>query len=184
VKRAFDVVVALVVLVAICPVLMLIAIAIRLDSPGPVVYRQRRVGLGGQVFQIFKFRSMVVNADKLGSYQTAKGDPRITRVGRILRRTSLDELPQLANVLTGDMSLVGPRPDVPEQRQFYTEDEWLKRHCVRPGITGLAQATVRSEAAAGERKALDLQYVDRKSFALDLWILLLTVKQVLFKGSF
>jgi lipopolysaccharide/colanic/teichoic acid biosynthesis glycosyltransferase len=183
VKRLFDIVVCGLLLVVIVPVLALIALAIRLDSAGPILFRQERVGRGGQPFQMLKFRSMVKDAPSLGPYFTKKGDPRITRAGAFLRRTSLDELPQLINVLTGDMSLVGPRPDVPAQRQLYTAQEWEKRHRVRPGITGLAQATVRSSAGEGQRKSLDLEYVDRESFLLDLWILLLTVKQVLFKGS-
>jgi lipopolysaccharide/colanic/teichoic acid biosynthesis glycosyltransferase len=105
-------------------------------------------------------------------------------VGRFLRRTSLDELPQLFNVLKGDMSLVGPRPDVPAQRSLYTDEEWALRTSVRPGITGLAQATVRSAATQAERTALDLEYVRKASFWFDMKILLLTVRQVLGKGSF
>lgn len=183
-KRLADVVVAALLLLLLAPLLLLVALAVRVDSPGPVLFRQQRVGLGGRPFAIFKFRSMVVDAPRLGGYSTAPCDPRVTRSGRWLRRLSLDELPQLLNVLRGDMSLVGPRPDVPAQRSGYNNDEWQLRHRVRPGITGLAQAMVRSQARPGERKALDLQYVREQSLGLDLWILLLTLRQLLGKGSY
>lgn len=183
-KRLFDFIVALSVLAIIWPLILFIAIAVRLDSPGPVFYRQQRVGLGGRTFEIYKFRSMVANADRVGSYQTVKADPRITRVGRFLRMTSLDELPQLFNVIKGDMSLVGPRPDVPAQRQLYTEDDWARRSSVRPGITGLAQATLRSAATPEQRLALDLDYVERASLLFDIKVILLTLRQVLGKGSY
>jgi len=126
---------------------------------------------------------MVAGADQKGPYFTAKGDTRITKIGAFLRKTSLDELPQLLNVLIGNMSLVGPRPDVFAQRANYTQEEWEKRTRVKPGITGLAQATIRNVGGPDQRTALDLEYVDNASFWLDLKILLLTVKQILFKGS-
>lgn len=183
-KRGADLAVAAMALLLLAPLLLLLALVVRLDSAGPVLFRQQRVGLGGQPFAMLKFRSMVVEAPRLGGYSTAPGDPRITRSGRWLRRLSLDELPQLLNVLRGDMSLVGPRPDVPAQRSGYSEYEWQQRHRVRPGITGLAQAIVRSEARPGQRKALDLQYVREQSLGLDLWILLLTLRQLFGKGSY
>lgn len=183
-KRLFDILVSASLLLLVLPLFLVIALVIRLDSPGPVFFRQVRVGRGGVTFGMYKFRSMVPEAEKLGGYSTAQGDPRITRSGRFLRRTSLDELPQLLNVLLGDMSLVGPRPDVPAQREGYTEEEWRTRHRVRPGITGLAQATVRSEAKPGQRKALDLEYVAKASLWMDVKILFWTVKQVLSKGSY
>lgn len=183
-KRLFDILVSACALLLVAPLFLVIAIAIRLDSPGPVFFRQTRVGRDGAPFGMYKFRSMVADAERLGGYSTARGDPRVTRSGRFLRRTSLDELPQLLNVLLGDMSLVGPRPDVPAQRKGYTEEEWLIRHRVRPGITGLAQATVRSEAKPGQRKALDLEYVTKASLWVDIKILCLTVWQVLIKGSY
>lgn len=182
-KRAFDILVAGVLLLLLSPVLLLVAVAIALDSKGGVFFRQTRVGLHGQPFQILKFRSMVADAERIGPYHTAKADPRITRVGRIIRRTSLDELPQLINVLRGDMSLVGPRPDVPAQRELYSDAEWQVRHQVRPGITGLAQATLRSAATVEQRKALDLQYARAASLWLDLRILLQTARQVVAKGG-
>lgn len=180
-KRVFDVIVSGIALAVLSPLLALIAVAIRLDSPGRVFYHQERVGKGERPFRMIKFRSMVADADRVGSYQTAFGDPRITRVGHFLRKTSLDEVPQLWNVVKGEMSLVGPRPDVPAQRANYTEEEWQKRTRVLPGITGLAQARVRSLAKPGERLALDLEYVDRASFWLDIKIIFLTIKTVLFR---
>lgn len=182
-KRVFDLVLAFIALMLLSPLLLLTAIAIMLDSRGPVFFRQQRVGRYGKPFGILKFRSMVTDAAKLGSYMTADNDPRITRVGHFIRRTSLDELPQLFNVLSGDMSLVGPRPDVPAQKDGYTEQEWEIRHRVRPGITGLAQATLRSAATPKQRKEMDLRYAQTASLAQDLRIILMTVKQVLTKGG-
>jgi lipopolysaccharide/colanic/teichoic acid biosynthesis glycosyltransferase len=182
-KRAFDIAVSAVALVIVSPILLVVAVQIRRHDGGPVFYRQQRTGLHGRTFGILKFRSMVLNADKIGGYSTADGDPRITRVGRVLRRTSLDELPQLINVLRGDMSLVGPRPDVPAQSSLYTPAEFARRNSVRPGITGLAQAKLRSQATSDERKKLDLEYVDRAGLLFDIKIMLLTVKQVIFKGG-
>ncbi len=182
-KRVFDVVVALIALIALSPLLILTALVVVSTSRGGVFFRQDRVGRGGATFRIFKFRSMVAGADRVGPYSTAPGDARITRVGHVLRRTSIDELPQLLNVIMGHMSLVGPRPDVPAQRELYSEDEWRSRHAVRPGITGLAQATLRSAATMEQRKALDLDYASRPSLWFDLRIMAMTIKQVLFKGG-
>jgi len=127
---------------------------------------------------------MVKDADQKGSFRTNAGDTRITPVGRILRKTSLDELPQLLNVLKGEMSLVGPRPDTPGQEGDYSPEDWVRRHQVRPGITGLAQAKARQAATPEERLRLDLEYVERASVGLDVKILLMTVKQVVGKGSY
>lgn len=182
-KRLFDVVVSGVLLVLTIPLFLLISVAIKLDSPGVVLYRQNRVGRYGKPFKIYKFRSMVSNADKIGNYFTTPGDVRVTQIGKFLRKTSLDELPQLLNVLRGDMSVVGPRPDVDAQRDFYSADEWELRHTLRPGITGLAQATVRSAATMEERKTLDLEYIRNSSILLDLKIILKTAKQIILKGS-
>lgn len=178
-KRLFDIVVSALALAILLPVLMAIVIAIRLDSPGAAFFRQKRVGRRGVIFSILKFRSMVENAESVGGYSTSANDARITRVGRVLRKTSLDELPQLLNVLVGDMSLVGPRPDVPAQRDGYTQEEWELRHSVRPGITGLAQARLRSSATPEERKAMDLYYAENASLWLDLRIILKTAISVL-----
>ena len=170
-------------LIVLSPVLAVIALLVCLHDRGPVLYRQQRIGLGGKTFGLLKFRSMVLDADKIGGYATADRDPRITAVGRILRRTSLDELPQLINVLLGEMSLVGPRPDVPAQAELYSPEQFAKRHSVRPGITGLAQATVRSNVTHEERTRLDLEYVDRVSLFYDMKVVIWTVRQVLFKGG-
>ncbi|MGC9162231.1 MAG: sugar transferase [Thiomonas sp.] len=181
-KRLFDIVVALALLAVLWPLMLAAALAIWLESGRPVLFVQERIGLGGRPFWLLKFRSMVVDATQRGPYRTAQDDPRITRVGRVLRRTSIDELPQLINVLRGDMSLVGPRPDVPAQRANYTEAQWALRHSVRPGITGLAQALYRSRATSAQRLQADLDYARNHGLLRDLRILGLTVVQ-LFRAS-
>lgn len=235
-KRLFDIVLALLALLLFSPVMLAAALAVWLDSGRPVLFTQTRVGRGTQPFQLYKFRSMVVDAAQRGSehaptlgqdprcppggpspprpspplgrecsllphevgevgrgrcmprggpsawYSTTQNDPRITRVGRLLRRSSVDELPQLFNVLLGDMSLVGPRPDVPAQRGNYTEEQWTLRHRVRPGITGLAQALYRSRATPQQRLQADLDYARRPGLLIDLRIIGLTVVQ-LFRRS-
>lgn len=182
-KRLFDFLISLAAIIFLMPVLVVLALGVRIQDGGPSLFGQVRVGKDGCEFRMWKFRSMVVNADRIGSYSTADGDPRITPLGRFIRRTSLDELPQLLNVLVGDMSVVGPRPDVPAQRSLYTEEEWSIRNSVRPGITGLAQSTLRSAATAEQRKALDLEYARNVSMVLDLRIILMTFKQIVFKGG-
>lgn len=182
-KRLFDIAASGVALLVLAPLFCLVALLIKLDSRGPVFFRQTRVGRFGTPFRIFKFRSMVPDAPKIGPYFTSDNDPRITCVGRVLRKTSLDELPQLLNVLLGDMSIVGPRPNVFEQRSQYTEEEWTLRNSVLPGITGLAQATKRSSATVEERNTLDLEYVQRSSLWFDVRLILLTVRQVVFTGG-
>ena len=182
-SRIFDIILASAMLVILSPILLLVSILIFLSSGTPIVYRQMRVGRSGRRFLLFKFRSMVPNADSLGSYKTTINDVRITALGRILRRFSLDELPQLVNVLKGEMSLVGPRPDTPMQETRYTATEWKKRLSVRPGITGLAQATKRSDANHAERLALDLKYIEQRSTVLDLKILVMTLRKLTGKGS-
>jgi lipopolysaccharide/colanic/teichoic acid biosynthesis glycosyltransferase len=181
-KRLIDTLVALLTLLLISPIMLACAALVALTSPGGALFRQERVGLGGRPFTIFKFRSMRSDAPNVGPHFTAAGDPRITPVGRWLRRTSLDELPQLLNVLRGDMSLVGPRPNVFRQRDEYTQAEWDARNAVRPGITGLAQATLRSAATQEQRTALDLEYARQRGalarLGLDLRIILLTITTV------
>ena len=182
-KRLLDLTLSLLALLLLSPVLLLTAFAIAVESGLPVLFVQKRVGRGGREFGMLKFRSMVKNADAIGPYFTNRNDPRITGVGRLIRRTSIDELPQLLNVLKGDMSLVGPRPDVPEQRTLYRDDQWALRCSVRPGITGLAQALLRSEGTQEQRLALDLRYVRECSTRLDLRIFAWTVKRLSGKGS-
>lgn len=182
-KRIFDVVVSVLLLILICPFLVMVAIIVKVLDPGPIFYKQWRVGLNGHMFGMYKFRSMKVEADKVGPYFTSEDDPRITSVGKWLRKTSVDELPQLLNVLLGHMSIVGPRPNVLQQKELYIESFWNKRNSVRPGITGLAQATRRSELESDERNAMDLEYVDNCSLLLDVKIIFMTIKQVIFKGG-
>jgi lipopolysaccharide/colanic/teichoic acid biosynthesis glycosyltransferase len=182
-KRLFDVVVALFALVLLSPLLLGAALAIVLESGRPVLFRQQRVGLGGRTFEMLKFRSMVPDAAARGPHFTSEGDPRITRVGSFLRRSSIDELPQLFNVLLGDMSLVGPRPDLPVQARDYRPEDWALRCSVRPGLTGLAQATLRSQATPEQRLAADLAYVQRPTFSADLRILLLTLRRLAGAGA-
>ncbi len=188
-KRVFDVTLASLIALVAAPLGLLIALAIRLDSPGPVLYAQTRVGRNGKEFQIFKFRSMVVDADarraELAAQNQATGplfkvhdDPRRTRVGRILRRFSLDELPQLINVLRGEMSLVGPRPNRPEEVAQY-QDWHKKRLSVSPGMTGLWQVSGRSDLTFDEMVLLDIYYAENWSIGLDLSILLMTIPKVL-----
>jgi exopolysaccharide biosynthesis polyprenyl glycosylphosphotransferase len=191
VKRTFDLVVASALLVVLSPVLLTIAAAVWLSSRGPVLYRSIRPGIGGEPFACFKFRTMLNDADQLqadleshneanGAIFKIRADPRLTRVGRFLRRYSLDELPQLLNVLLGQMSLVGPRP-LP-QRDFERLEDWhKKRYLVMPGITGLWQISGRSDLDFDDLVRLDFLYLERWSVGLDLTILLKTVPAVLLR---
>ncbi len=189
-KRGMDIVLSILGLLLLMPLLALIALAIRFDSPGPVVFRQRRTGLGGRPFWMYKFRTMVINADEVKSdllhlnesgdprLFKIRNDPRITRVGRFLRRTSLDELPQLLNVLRGEMSLIGPRPFFPDDLHYYARHH-LERLSVLPGITGLWQVSGRSSVLDFEEVIrLDREYIRSWSIWLDLKILLMTVPAV------
>lgn len=180
VKRLLDLVVAAGLLIGLLPFLLLIAVLIRRSSPGPVIYQQDRVGHLGKLFRLFKFRTMVVGADQEGP-STGVGDPRVTRVGAWLRRFSLDELPQLWNVIIGDMSLVGPRPAPVEVAAHFT-DEDRERLAMRPGLTGWSQVNGRNAITWKERIALDRWYVRHWSLVLDLLILARTVRVVL-KGD-
>ena len=182
-KRALDIVLSLLALVALSPLLLGTALVIALESGRPVLFRQTRLGLQGRAFGMFKFRSMVKNAAAIGPYFTSANDPRITRVGRFIRRTSIDELPQILNVLLGDMSLVGPRPDVPAQRALYSDADWAQRCSVRPGITGLAQALYRSDSSEAQRLEADLRYTRESSVWLDLKIMAWTLRRFTGTGS-
>jgi lipopolysaccharide/colanic/teichoic acid biosynthesis glycosyltransferase len=178
VSRALDVAVAALALAAASPLLAACALAIRLDSRGPVLYRQRRVGRDGEPFELYKLRTMVVGAEHRGAgLYIEDRDPRITRVGRLLRRLSLDELPNLLNVLRGELAIVGPRPTVQEQVDRYTPHQ-RRRLEVRPGITGWAQVNGRASLSWPERIELDVWYVDNRSLALDLRILARTVRML------
>jgi lipopolysaccharide/colanic/teichoic acid biosynthesis glycosyltransferase len=169
--RALDFLIAAVALAILSPVLLLAAIAIKLTSPGPVVYRQRRVGLAGREFEMWKLRTMVRGSDPVGVGKVVyRDDPRVTGPGRLLRRTSLDEIPNLLNVLRGEMAIVGPRPTIPAQVDTYTLHQ-KRRHDVLPGITGWAQVQGRAGIPWEERIELDVWYVEHRSTGLDLRIL-------------
>jgi lipopolysaccharide/colanic/teichoic acid biosynthesis glycosyltransferase len=181
-RRALDILVAAAGLVCAAPLIALAALAIRLESPGPVIYRQRRIGLGGRAFEVLKLRTMVDGAEHIGAgLAVDRGDARITRVGALLRRTSIDELPNLLNVLRGEMSLIGPRPTLPHQVEAYDERQ-RGRLAIRPGITGWAQVNGRTSLPWSERIELDLHYIEHRSLALDIEILRRTVG-VLFGGD-
>jgi lipopolysaccharide/colanic/teichoic acid biosynthesis glycosyltransferase len=183
VNRALDVAGASVALALASPALGLAALAVKLDDGGPVLYRQRRVGLHGREFELVKLRTMVVGAEREGAgWAVNEGDPRITRVGRLLRRLSLDELPQLWNVVRGDMSLVGPRPTLSYQVERYTARQ-RRRLEVKPGITGWAQIHGRARLPWDERIELDVWYVEHRSPWVDLQILLRT-PLALFGGTY
>jgi len=187
-RRIFDVVVAAAGLLAASPILLLAMLAVKLESRGGAFYRQRRVGRHGREFDVLKLRTMVAGAEHIGAGMAVdSGDARITRVGRILRRTSLDELPNLVNVLKGEMAIVGPRPTLPSQVAQYTERE-RGRLAVRPGITGWAQVNGRASLPWSERIELDLWYIEHRSWRLDLTILWRSAQLVvrgegLYKGA-
>ena len=191
IKRIFDLVVSLVAVIVLSPILLVITLAIRLEDRGPILYRAQRVGRGGKPITVYKFRSMRMNADRLEDMLTPEEleeykknfklehDPRITKVGAFLRKTSLDELPQLFNILSGTLSLVGPRPVLQEETELYGDKRNLLLSC-KPGLTGLWQVSGRSNVTYenGRRQALELQYVSQRSLWLDIKILFWTVGAV------
>jgi len=179
VSRVADLLIAAAALLLLAPVLAVAALLIRLEGGGPVIYRQRRVGRHGEEFELLKLRTMVAGSDPVGvGTVVARDDPRVTRVGRFLRRTSLDEIPNLVNVLRGEMATVGPRPTIPSQVRDYTPFQH-RRHEVRPGITGWAQVQGRAGIPWEDRIELDVWYVDHRSLALDLRILGRTIGLIL-----
>jgi lipopolysaccharide/colanic/teichoic acid biosynthesis glycosyltransferase len=179
IRRAFDVVVAGGVLLATSPVLAIAIVAIRLESHGHPIYRQRRAGKDGAAFDVLKLRTMVQGAEGMGAGMAVnEGDPRITRVGEILRRYSIDELPNLVNVLRGEMAIIGPRPTIPVQVEQYTARQ-RGRLAVKPGITGWAQVNGRTSLPWSQRIELDLWYIEHRSWRLDLRILAKTAAMVL-----
>jgi lipopolysaccharide/colanic/teichoic acid biosynthesis glycosyltransferase len=179
IRRAIDVVGGVLLLVLTAPVLGLAMLAIRLESPGPAIYRQRRIGKDGEPFELLKLRTMVDGAERLGAgLAVDEDDPRITRVGAFLRRTSLDELPNLLGVVRGEMSFIGPRPTIPVQVAQYSERQ-RGRLAIRPGITGWAQVHGRAALPWSERIELDLYYIEHRSLALDMRILWRTLRLVL-----
>jgi lipopolysaccharide/colanic/teichoic acid biosynthesis glycosyltransferase len=188
IRRAIDIAVSATLLTLNSPMIALAVLAIRLESPGPAIYRQRRSGLHGREFEVLKLRTMVRGAERMGAgLAVNEDDARITRVGAFLRRTSLDELPNLVNVLRGEMSLIGPRPTLPAQVAQYTERQ-RGRLAIKPGITGWAQVHGRASLPWSERIELDLYYIEHRSLALDLRILWRTLAIVaggsgLYKGQ-
>jgi lipopolysaccharide/colanic/teichoic acid biosynthesis glycosyltransferase len=195
VKRILDVTAALIGLLILAPLFVVIAVLIKLDSPGPVFFKGKRVGQYGKIFDILKFRSMILDAPQKGAAITCQDDPRVTRMGKVLRKTKLDELPSFVNVLKGEMSLVGPRPEAPYWVEHYTSHQRTVLN-VKPGITGLAQVKYRNEEALLSRSNLeteyprimndklniDLGYVENQSIVLDIRILLETIA-ALFRRS-
>ncbi|NPV54615.1 MAG: sugar transferase [Firmicutes bacterium] len=185
-KGIFDRIISAICLVILSPVLLFVSFLIALEDGRPVLFTQHRLGKEGHTFRMYKFRTMKFGSDQShvlnpdGSLKTFEDDPRITRLGKILRRYSLDELPQLINVLKGEMSLVGPRPDLPFQLEFYTEEE-RRKLSVKPGMTGLAQISGRNTLPWKERIHLDIEYVDRMSLWFDLKIMVRTMAKVIIK---
>lgn len=182
IKRTVDIVLSLLGLLFLWLPMLVVALLVRLDSPGPALFRQKRLGLNGREYEMYKFRSMCVNAEHTGSgVYSGKGDSRVTRMGRILRATSIDELPQLVNILKGDMSFIGPRPPLtyhPWPLEEYTPQQ-RRMFEVRPGITGWAQINGRKAVEWNRRIEMNVWYVDHVSFGLDMKILLATVGKVL-----
>ena len=198
-KRIFDLIFSMIALLILLPAFILISILIKMNDRGPVFYRGVRVGRYGKLFRIYKFRTMIVNAEKVGGPSTPDGDPRITRVGKLLRKYKLDELPQIINVIKGEMSLVGPRPEVPKYVEMFTEEE--KRILqVRPGITDWAslwnpdEGAILKNSKDPEKKyveeirpkklKLQLYYVNNRSFFIDIKIIFLTILSVITKKRF
>lgn len=181
IKRIFEIVFSIAFLIVTFPVLLLIAIAIKLESKGPIFYRQERVGLHGKTFYVLKLRSMYTDAEKNGPQWAEKNDPRVTRVGRFIRKTRIDEIPQLINILRGDMSLIGPRPERPVFTERFAREipGFKNRLTVKPGLTGWAQVNGGYDATPREKFEMDMYYIRNQSLALDMKILLRTVWVVL-----
>lgn len=181
IKRIIDIIIALLVLIIGAIPMLIVALLIKLESPGPVLFKQERIGRGAKVFKIIKFRSMCVNAEHTGSgVYSGKGDARVTKVGRVIRATSIDELPQFINVLKGEMSLIGPRPPLtyhPWPIEEYTKEQ-LRMFDVRPGLTGWAQVNGRKEVEWHKRIELNVWYVDHVSFGLDFKIFFMTIFKI------
>jgi undecaprenyl phosphate N,N'-diacetylbacillosamine 1-phosphate transferase len=181
-KRIFDLLISLLIGVILLPVFVIIVIAIKLSSKGLAIFKQERAGKGGKPFVFYKFRTMRIGVDPFGSSPKTGDDPRLTKVGKFLREYSLDELPQLFNILKGDMSIVGPRPLYVSQMAEWNERQ-KKRLLVKPGLTGLAQTSGRGELTREEKLELDVKYVETASFLIDIKIILATIAQVFRRKS-
>ena len=182
IKHTIDKIFGLILIILISPILALLSIAIKFDSKGPIIFKQKRLGKDGKIFDMYKFRTMYVDAPDLrnedGSTFNSDDDPRVTKVGKILRKTSLDELPQILNILKGEMSFIGPRPDLPDHYDLYSEDD-KKKLLVRPGDTGYAQANGRNSNSWAQRIAMDIYYIENYSLILDIQIFFKTIFSVL-----
>lgn len=181
VKRAFDVVSCGVALIILAIPMAIIAIKIKSESAGPVIYAQRRVGLNGKVFEVYKFRSMYTDAEARGAQWATEGDPRVTPFGRVMRKTRLDEIPQFWNVVKGDMSLIGPRPERPAFHDEFCKriNGWEQRLLVKPGITGLAQVTGGYELLPKEKALYDIEYIENRGIGMDLSVVWKTIRTMI-----
>ncbi|MCA0149779.1 exopolysaccharide biosynthesis polyprenyl glycosylphosphotransferase [Rossellomorea vietnamensis] len=181
VRRSFDIVLAIIGILMSIPLIVLFSLLIRLDSRGSIFYRQERVGMQGRYFELLKLRTMEMDAEKEGPRWAGINDPRVTRIGRFLRKTRMDELPQLINVLKGDMSIIGPRPERPVFTDLFNEKTpgFINRLAIKPGLTGWAQVNGGYEMSPEEKLAYDLDYIRNRSFTFDLKILFLTVKVIM-----
>jgi len=180
IKRFLDIVIASIGVIITLPILILVAIAIKIESKGPIIFKQKRIGLNGNVFDIYKFRSMSVGAEKSGVYSN-KGDARVTKIGKLIRATSIDEFPQFLNIIKGDMSIIGPRPTLtyhPWHYEEYTKEQ-KRRFDVRPGVTGWAQINGRKDVPWDRRIKYDVEYTKNLSFAFDMKIFFMTIIKVL-----
>lgn len=177
-QRIFDIILSAVGLVISLPFIAVLGLAIKLETPGPIFYVQERVGKGGRLFKVVKLRSMVNDAEKNGAQWAKKDDPRVTKVGRFIRKTRIDELPQFFNVLRGDMSIIGPRPERPEFVIEFNESipGFIERLCVKPGLTGWAQVNGGYDITPAEKLELDLFYIENRSLKLDIAILFKTIR--------
>ncbi|OUQ56641.1 sugar transferase [Tyzzerella sp. An114] len=186
VKRFLDIILSFLGIVILSPVFLFTAAAIKLDSPGEIIFKQQRIGLNGKVFNIYKFRSMCVGAEKTGTGQYSfKGDPRVTKVGKVIRALSIDELPQFFNILKGEMSIIGPRPTLtyhPWKFEDYTNEQ-KKRFLVRPGVTGLAQINGRKDISWDKRIEYDIEYIENMSFFNDFKIFFKTIIKILMRAD-
>lgn len=182
IKHMMDKILGVILLILLSPLLLVLTVCIKIDSKGPIIFKQKRLGKNGQIFDMYKFRTMYVNAPDLrnsdGSTFNSDDDPRVTKIGRVLRKSSLDELPQILNILKGEMSFIGPRPDLPDHYKLYSEDD-KKKLLVRPGVTGYAQCNGRNSNSWAQRIEMDILYIENYSLLFDIQIFFKTIFSVL-----